>query len=267
MRVKWFSKGLRECSRLFDPVGPESADDGAAVQQVTWMKARVEDRGNLAPGQTVEHPALIDASRVTLYASPVMNGPLAVDTDGDGVCDEVNPLLVPTTNVSASNQALALALAPLGFGGRPDMRAEAIPLVSGCDEMGDPSEVQPPPACVGSALTYSLTYTTAAEPAIWSLPAVTKTQCAGLELDTLNRLPEGPTCVVVRAADTVGNVNVSAPLRVCIDRGGGKCAAWPPISLPSCTGSYDRKSMTTNATACVSAHFPNSDEIRQINPL
>jgi hypothetical protein len=59
-------------------------------------------------------------------------------------------------------------------------------------------------------------------------------QCAGAQFDSANYLPEGPACFVVQAQDVTQNNTISAPLRVCIDRGGGKCPiGW---TLPDCTG-------------------------------
>jgi hypothetical protein len=75
--------------------------------------------------------------------------------------------------------------------------------------------------------------------AIWSVAPVTTNQCIGFQVDTLNRLPEGPTCVITRAVDKAGNQNVSFPLHICIERSSGHCSPYTFNNL-DCTGKYDK---------------------------
>jgi hypothetical protein len=198
---------------------------------------------------------------------------LAVDTDGDHVCDHVNPLLVPTTNVLASNQAIALQMAPVTAVGAPDLTPPASPSPSPwpspCTQIGSDGATVPLPLCLdaGTTLTYGLTYTESKLPAIWTIPPVTSTPsgCLGLQFDTLNSLPEGPACVVVSAVDVAGNPSVSAPLRICIDRGGGACNSWSGSSLPDCTGTYDKMANMVSATPCTPRVF-GANEVRRLLP-
>jgi hypothetical protein len=254
------SDGTIQCSQPFDPVGEDSANDLQRVDQVITLRARVEDKGNFASGLKVTRVSLVDESSVFLYGIPVANGPLAVDTDGDGVCDDVNPELVPTTNVSASDQAVAMQMAHIGPGGNLDLRpfpspSELANPPSDCDTIGVGTGKLPAPLCAGFdglQLRFVISNSTAHAASIFTLPPVVfqPGDCVGLQFDSLNRMPEGPACFVVIAHDKAGNHSVSPPLRVCIDRGGHQCDTWPPSSPPSCLGTYDKATMKTNATPC-----------------
>ena len=84
--------------------------DGCAVPQVFDLRARIEDAGNRAEG--LKHPptAGVDPGTTGLYVLDDTAQPLVVDADGDGVCDAINPRLVPTTTPPVqSNQVLAVA--------------------------------------------------------------------------------------------------------------------------------------------------------------
>jgi hypothetical protein len=110
--------------------------------------------------------------------------------------------------------------------------------------------------------------------AIFSIAPVSTAECVGLQLDSLNRLPEGPTCVITRAVDKAGNQNVSYPLHICIDRGGGLCATFTPTAS-DCTGKWDKvKQMLmpgtcnppTPAPAANATGFPvNGLEVRDLS--
>jgi hypothetical protein len=92
--------------------------------------------------------------------------------------------------------------------------------------------------------------------------------CMGLPFDSLaNNIADGWACVAVRVVDRLGNVGVSKPIRVCIDRDGDGaegCPAFPTYSIfadvpfgesatvvPTadppidCTGRYFRETATT----------------------
>jgi hypothetical protein len=272
-----------ECSRLFAPLGPvtdQVAKEGDVVPQIATLRARIEDHGNYAPGLLQELFSGIDATQVTLFAEPASIGGmasiLAVDTDGDGVCDDVNPLLIPTVDVTMPNEALSLQMAPLTGTGTADYRFDssssppnAAP--AGCAEVGDAGVTVPPDSlCPQTGMTYVLPGADKVSP-IWSIAPVTGAECGGFQLDTLNRLPEGPTCVIARAVDKAGNQNVSYPLHICIDRGGGLCAGFMP-NASDCTGVWNKVTQMIDPGFCNpptpnTTGFPLSGEVRDLTSI
>ncbi|MCS6913575.1 MAG: hypothetical protein NZ890_10080 [Myxococcota bacterium] len=247
-----------KCSIAFNPLGthPALLKDGAVLGQVVTARARVTERGNIAPGLAIEHTSGIDPNSVDLLATPLVLGgampspPLVVDADGKGICNNLNPLLQPTSAMTASNQALVLRLSNITVTGQPSYGDDPLPFwPRACTKPGDSTHAdglcslldytEPPPG---------FTYAIPGE--IWTIGPVTNRECAGLQLDSLNVLPEGPYCVAVRAADNAGNRNVSKPLRVCIERpvGSGACNAFRTAvmngTLPSCLGRYDPATQT-----------------------
>jgi hypothetical protein len=272
MRVRKYNPyPVLECSVDFDPVGTDTAKEGTWVQQIVTLRARVEDQGNTAGGIEQLHISKIDPNSVYLFAMPAPTGTevLAVDTNNDGICDDVNHELVPTSGVVASsNEALSLKLAALSFSGSaadfspfPTVPAN---LQSVCRVMGDASgSYTTPPPCLacGAPFRYVVPYALDTSPSIWVIPSTNPAlDCAGLQLDTANHLPEGPTCIVVVGKDQAGNTNVSAPLHICIDRSndnGAKCAGYtqnapnpngPKASL--CTGVADATGKPKANTTC-----------------
>ena len=277
LRVAKFDANKKlECSNLFSPLGDYVSDgtayEGAVLQQIMTLRARIEDHGNYAPGLTKERYSGIDATSVTLYALPATAGAvLAVDTNGDSVCDDINPTLIPTSDVTMSGEALAVAMAQLAQGsGTPDYRLTAGP-PPGCAEIGDSGVTVPPDSlCPGTGMTYILPYSDAVGP-IWSIGPVSSVECVGFQLDSLNHLPEGPTCIVARAVDKAGNQNVSYPLHVCIDRGGGKCSSFT-YSASDCTGTWSKaQQKLVPGMPCIppkaGTTFPTSGEIRDLTRL
>src|SRR5260370_42552393 len=124
----------------------------------------MEDHGNTAPGLAAEGYSGVDQSSVFLYVIPDDKmPPLAVDTDGNGVCDTVNPLVIPSsTGIMTPGKALSLKLVPLTAGpGRADFRgpfpAPTNPVAQGqCDVYGDAmTTLAPGPLCTqgGTGLT------------------------------------------------------------------------------------------------------------------
>jgi hypothetical protein len=261
IRMGKVSMGSTTCSAPFDPVGKDAASDGDKVLTIATLRARIEDKGNWAPGLAVEHISMLDPASIKLYASPVTNGPLVVDVDGDGDCDTINPGLDTISlgmGMTSSNQALSLGLVPIPPSGSADFFSSTT-TQAGCDAIMTGASA-PDPLCLdsGSPMTIAIPHLhddNVGNAAIFTIPPITPSyNCTGLQLDTRNNLPEGPTCLAVVAKDTMGNWGVSQPIRVCIDRGGGKCAGWPnPSVLPECTGTI--KTGVPPTTACTAPNF------------
>ncbi|MSP60625.1 MAG: hypothetical protein EXR72_09855 [Myxococcales bacterium] len=275
------------CTHIFDPVGDESTDDGDIQNQLVWLRVRVEDSGNVALGQAAPLTSNIDPASLEMYVIPAGDGPIVVDTNGDGVCDDFNPELKPTTQVlqQGLKQALAIGLIPLAPGGNPNFVSDMTNIFTkGCDEIGEDMALWPENLAKGcpTTMTYSIGHSAdLKEPSVWVVPPINGKFCTGYQLDLLNKMPDGPSCVAVRARDRAGNRNVSRPIRVCIDRfGKGTCDGKgyrkhkSGVSIdfnkfPHCTGTLDGNKKVNN-TECRSkvklntgierSPYPNPDE-------
>ncbi len=260
---------VERCSNTFDPLGSDAVDDGENVNQLFDVRARIEDQGNepLFGGTDFTPIAGIDNTRAQLLILNDTTKALVVDTNGDGLCDSVNPLLTPTTTPMSSGDALLVNLVPIPPAGDSDFRPGGG--VTGICEHGD-SDNPPDLRCITSNLTEVLYYASTTTPAIYGIPPVVtdNLQCVGRQFDTLgNHVEDGWVCLAVAVADTLGNLQVSRPLRVCVDKDGqgNECGAGRP-AIPNCTGTQtaSRPNVVVDSTiACQPwAAFPAS-EIRR----
>jgi hypothetical protein len=225
-RVRLKSGGNWTCSWAFDPLGSDAVNDGERVAQLFDVRARVEDRGNtpFSGGADVVPISLVDPDRVELLVLDDTSQPLVVDSDNDGVCDKINPLLVPTTTPMSSHDALLVDMVPIPPSGISNLTPDPSILNDPSLGCGPGTATDPPdPLCFTTDLSMAVPYTFAKEPAIWSLAPVVPTtpQCVGNQFDAFaNNIHDGWACVAVRAADSLGNQQVSRVLRVCIDHDG-----------------------------------------------
>jgi hypothetical protein len=272
-----------ECSWMFDPLGGwdplgldpdygDAADDGQTVAQLSELRARVEDRGNqaLSDSGVLIPLAEVDQTSVELFILDHAEGALLVDTDDDGYCDEINPLLEPTSVPWASDEAAVINLVPLEPAGSsfffiiPDPETAAQPAFQGSGPESDldglghgcydgTATTEPDPLCVTSPGTRITQTALGALPVIYTIPPVTEHQCYGNPFDSLaTNISDGWACLAVRATDNLGNVGISAPLRICFDHDGdgGECPAMGTITtsgLEDCTGIYDPETDTVDA--------------------
>lgn len=249
-----------KCSHRFDPVGADAADDGESVAQLSELRARVEDRGNGATTGTngiVIPKAGVDLDHVQLFILDDSTRALIVDTNGDGICDDIDPTLVPTSIPMAVNEAAVIDLFGLPPAGNANFTAPPVPPFAGTHEAacndGQDTTV-PPPICDISSPAIRVTKEEVGnDPVIYSIPPQTTIQCLGNAFDAVaTNMSDGWACVAVRALDNLGNVGISPPLRICIDSDGNmaECPAWGVITttgLPDCTGTYNPATNTTNA--------------------
>jgi hypothetical protein len=263
-----------ECSFLFDPLSVnrdvgDMPNDGCMVPQVFDLRARIEDNGNRAAGLKIIPIAGIDPDRTNVYVLSDTSKPLVVDSNGDGACDEINPLLVPTVDPpTMTDQVLKIRLAGVPPAGTADFRPDpSLPANAPCGEGSatGPAAVlcsfQQPNEAIGYA---------GGEPAIWSVEPIDSTfRCLGNQFDALaNNIPEGWACIAVETVDLVGNKGVSTPMRVYIkyDDAGGFCAT-PPASAgppPTCTGRFVASTDptmpgTSTVGACSTLEFTGTD--------
>ena len=237
-----------ECAAPFQPLGTEALRDQQTLHNIQLLnvRARIQDQGNYAPGQDGIAYSGIDPSTVKMYAIPDDGTTaLAVDTDADGICDAVNPVLVPTDELPQKGQVLSLGMVPRPTGGTPDYTPYSSPTVLGCDSFGDASASPPVPLCnyISSSLDYIL-YSSDAQTGtqVYTIGPVVadpnSLECLGRQLDTMNYFNEGWNCLITTATDMTGNSMASYPIHVCIDRGNGKCTT-TSVPASDCTGVYD----------------------------
>ena len=89
----------------------------------------------------------------------------------------------------------------------------------------------------------------------------------GIQFDSrANNISEGWACIAVKATDNVGNISVSAPLRVCIDYdpfdGNVPPDCLDLLNRPNCTGTWDSGTSTVLTTPCAPLTFP-AQEVRR----
>ncbi|MBU1219739.1 hypothetical protein KKF34_08240 [Myxococcota bacterium] len=269
------SDGDFQCTRPFDPVGFMAANDQAIVNQVFWLRARVEDTGNSAPGMAFAPMALVNQSTVEIYILDDVSNSLTVDTNSDGICDDINPLLVPTIQLTGSGmEALKLNMLAIPPTGAGDYQPDLGILPAACDLPGD--SLTPPDALcpvTEADMTIAIWYTFEKdEPAIYTLPPVdsgSSLMCSGIQFDAwANNIQEGWACIAVKAIDNAGNVGVSAPMRVCIDYdpddGALPADCQNLASAPNCTGTWNAVTGTVSATPCVSLTFSENQVRREL---
>ncbi len=251
------------CSRDFDPIGPDAPNDGEAVPQLFELRARIADLGNTGTLNSTLYIANAGIATAQLYVFDDTTKPLVVDTNGDGFCDAINPNIVPTTTPMLANEAAVSSLAAVNPGGLSDFTAgdtyggnNASPV---CE--ADPNVMMPPGALCqgepGATTVIKTSFTGMTQ--IYGMPVVDTFNCLGFAFDArATGISDGWACAAVLTTDGVGNISVSAPLRICIDSDnvGNECHALGTSSLagaPNCTGTATGG--TVNATACTARGF------------
>ena len=217
------------CSYPMDPVGSDAVNDLYQVPQVVPMRVRVEDQGNLVPSVGYHWISGIDSKKVILYVLDDTKQPLVVDSDGDGICDSINPNVIPLGSAPKVGQAVSVQMEGISPSGAADYynkgtgilpppctawgSATAAPLGNLC--LGVPALVVPPARCVAASTV-----------AIYTIPKITTTStsysCMGLPFDFLaNKFDPGWACAAVAAQDKLGNRGVTPPMRVFVNYSSG----------------------------------------------
>jgi hypothetical protein len=206
------------CSELFDPVGDSAQNDKSIATVASYYRVFIEDQTNHAPGSMVDYHAGVDSSKVILYAQKDPSVPLLIDTNGDGTCDDIDYADLP----EAKRPPLVklTALTPRGSAYYPKTLSGTYP--GFCS--GDPGSSNKFPDTICPSTEMFRVIPSALEskpPAIYALsPTNAGTgECEGIAWSVLLNVGEGWRCLAARAEDTIGNVGVSAPLRVCFDNG------------------------------------------------
>jgi hypothetical protein len=275
VRLQYFSCDPQtgcKCSEPYDPVGSDAVNDLQTVRGVFELRAEVRDGGNEGEWTPPERPFTLVAgvSRVTLRVLHDVSHPLVVDTNGDGICDQINPDVIPQTGTPPGpSQAVGIELIKMdGTAGTPDYVAPNP--IFDATVCGAGAETRhPDPLCFTSTLTVSTRdyITTPPTPLIWTIGPVVNDNlmCEGLPFDSVaNNIGEGWVCAAVYMEDGLGNHSVSRPIRLCVERNSsGSCAS--PGPPPDCTGTR-LDNGTVTSTPCTARRFdrncPHPDPMR-----
>ncbi len=226
------------CSWLFDPVGPDAVDDGDVVPQLFDVRVRAEDNGNTPLTGEPDWVPIggVDQSQVQLFILNNTSRPLVVDTSDppDGFCDDINPDLVPTTKPETDVDAQVVNMVAMSPVQNADFSPQP-PSVT-CSKITTGAPPDPGVFCLTTAniskaqfvpgdptahcytMTEVLNYSGGGLPSIYTIgPIVNDSlQCAGHQFDASNNLKDGWTCLAAVARDTLGNKQVSRPIRACV---------------------------------------------------
>ncbi len=254
-----------ECSRPFDPVGSDAADDKMQVPQVTFIRGRFQDQGNDINSAPWIPIAGLDDGSVFLYILDDTKKALVYDNDGDGYCDAINPEIVPLASKPGKGEAVAVKMAAAKPTGSADFRH---PLLSGItdtfsSDAGTSGAAKPPSSCQfwggsskkpnamcqGTTMTSVISYAGNLS-AIYSLPPISGSSsgytCSGLPFDfKANKISDGWVCVAATIKDKLGNRGVTPPIRLYVNNSSGftKMTTKLPASAgiaPNCTGSLNK---------------------------
>jgi hypothetical protein len=234
VREQKISGTTTNCSLVFDPVGPEAANDLQVVHTFRTFRTVVWDESNQGTDQLFVHAATVDTNSVYLYLQPDPTQGLLKDTTGDGTCDALQTTDQITGHNLPSLQLLPVQSQGASFFGSadaedPTMLAE-YPMPSACTYGNSPTA--PTKLCTQqqSDMTRVIHWSIYPDiPAIFAIPKIEGVTCTGDAWEIGAFVKEGWICAAVTAKDNVGNVGISRPLRLCYDDGVGD----PPDCLNS----------------------------------
>lgn len=238
--------GTSQCSDLFDPVGDAAPNDLSTILLRGIFRALVWDQTNYA-GQPISYYALTNPDSVRLFVQPDTDKPLLRDTGNDHICDEIWTGSPPNQKNPEDKPLLFFAMAGLkptgsvAWGHTPpsDPLCQAGPLADALKLCGTPGASD-----LSVVIRHPVTIVPF-EPVIYALQPTAPTQpdCTGIPWELSSAINDesgnsklGWLCLAARAQDKVGNVGISAPLRVCLSNkeNPDPCKDTPP---PSCTDS------------------------------
>ncbi len=226
------SSGINKfCSEKFDPLG-DSPNDLAVGQSAAIYRALVWDQTNGTDGQSVAHLAGTDKTSVFLYAQASVSTPLLIAKHNtQNICDDLatdGTSLEHLGPIPAAGASYFDAAAPV-YASICTAGAESTPPLTLCAQHASKMFRVIDHAVVGLE-----------EPAVYAIPSVSSAECTGQDWSLIDAgLPNGWLCIAALARDAVGNIGISAPLRICLNSTNpGKitpdCALSSTVP-PSCT--------------------------------
>jgi hypothetical protein len=202
-------------------LGPAAPNDGELVPDFAYYRMLVWDDTNGGFGQTYPRYAGTDTTSVSFYLQPDPSTPLLIDTkrgkpNDTGECDDL-----------ASDGLKFPLLAPLVDFGSAIYNSAATPIPGLCvaNAAPDDPKAYPPYVCSTFSDMRRVVHHDGPgnlEKVVWAVNPVgamssNSPSCSGDQWSisplTTN---DGWVCLAGRAKDTVGNVGVSPPLRVCL---------------------------------------------------
>jgi hypothetical protein len=260
LRLSRIQDGALECSVDFDPVGADAPNDGEVVAQLFELRGRVADTGNTGTLNSTLFIPRAGIRNVDLYVFDDTTKPLVVDSDGDGICDDINPDIVPATVPMTANEAAVITLTGIEPTGGAFFGSDTFGGFNSTCAAGDDTNV-PAPLCLGenaSVIIKDLDET----PEIFGIAPVDDFNCMGFAFDArAANIADGFACAALLVTDNLGNRSVSEPLRICIDSNlsGGDCGGTAlggitaAGSRPNCTGTVSGG--VVNNTVCTPRTF------------
>jgi hypothetical protein len=227
--IREIKKDTAFCSTVFDPVGAEVPDDLSRISNIVRFRVQVEDRTNEPRTMTGVPPVLylagVNTQSVKLYMQRNNAVPLLIDTNMDGICDEINYDALELADRPRLDELAPVD--PIGNAWYPYNPGDKLTVTDepGCYEPG-PSKTTNPPSPSGICdIAQGLTRVIRApiqgvEPAIYAVsPTKAKSdgECTGKQIALQTTSKDGWICMAARATDKIGNIGISAPIRLCDD--------------------------------------------------
>jgi hypothetical protein len=229
--LKVINPMTNHCSESFDPLGLSPPNDEERVSPKERLRAFVWDETNSVGSGTLYY-ARVDTSSVRIYLQANPGSPLLIRSDGDTskACDSLVQGL-PFVDLQG--------FAPTGEAEYGNDTATLAPALGKQCTLGPATS---PPRLCGSLETdmyrvtrHAMSTSDGGERVIYGVGA-SGVDCVGGFWEYGTTLTEGWKCFAATARDRQGNVGISRPLRLCLDKDlddlVDPCAGQPP---PLCT--------------------------------
>ena len=228
------------CSAEFDPVGDDALDDGEVSLAAGLFRVLIEDQTNRAPGANFAYYSGVKRDDVYLFAQGDPAEGLLIDTNEDGICDEINSDLGAKSPTRVQLRDLTPRGAPW-YAKAPTFTTTVPYYGYTCTQDPTGADNAPQPLC-GATEMFRVVPGRGEDkpPAVYSLSPTNAATgpCEGQTWEVGNIVGEGWACLAVRASDNIGNVGISPPLRVCFNDGIGPApdclAGLSDPNIPTC---------------------------------
>jgi hypothetical protein len=224
------------CAAAFDPVGTNAVGDQNIGVGYNVFRAFVWDLTNEVVGSGASlYFSGVDQSSVRLFLrNPNDPKPLLINdqTPGSGACNQIG---------DSGDQAESINLTALMGGGVLWYGGNKTdpPTSETCTFGGNP---KPTTLCNGNSDLWQLlqhSENDLTEPAIYAYSPSAGSDCTGQGWQYSSLVDaDGWVCFAARAADQIGNIGVSRPLRLCVDdpaKPGEPACATSSVEPPTCT--------------------------------